>query len=141
MKRILIVLVLILSVSCKKELVKQPAKLIEKDKMIDIMYDLSILEAMKYQHPVSADSVETSPTAFIRYVGANHDSDYKRLDEWVERIEKWKSEGLQHLYFFVHQNVEKASPLLSAHFIKKLNTAVGTNLKIPQLASDAPELF
>ena len=83
----------------------------------------------------------TSPTAFIRYVGANHDSDYKRLDEWVERIEKWKSEGLQHLYFFVHQNVEKASPLLSAHFIKKLNKTVGTNLKIPQLASNAPELF
>ena len=62
---VVIVLVLFLSVSCKKELVKQPAKLIAKDKMIDIMYDLSLLEAMKYQHPVSADSVETDPTKFI----------------------------------------------------------------------------
>lgn len=62
---IFIVLVLFLSVSCKKELVKQPAKLIEKEKMIDIMYDLSLLEAMKYQNPVSVDSSETDPTKFI----------------------------------------------------------------------------
>src|SRR5690606_11765459 len=31
----------------------------------------------------------TSPIAFIRYVGANHPSDYTRLDEWVERIAEW----------------------------------------------------
>ncbi|PTS87714.1 DUF4296 domain-containing protein [Flavobacterium sp. HMWF030] len=62
---IVIVLVLFLSVSCKKELVKQPAKLIEKEKMIDIMYDLSLLEAMKYQNPASIDSSETNPTKFI----------------------------------------------------------------------------
>jgi len=62
---IVIVLVLFLSVSCKKELVKQPAKLIEKEKMIDIMYDLSLLEAMKYQNPASVDSSETNPTKFI----------------------------------------------------------------------------
>ena len=58
-------MVLFLSVSCKKELVKQPAKLIEKEKMIDIMYDLSLLEAMKYQNPASIDSSETNPTKFI----------------------------------------------------------------------------
>ncbi|MFN6946692.1 MAG: DUF72 domain-containing protein, partial [Cytophagaceae bacterium] len=39
----------------------------------------------------------TSPTAFIRYVGANHESDYQRLDDWLERIEQWKNEGLQEL--------------------------------------------
>ncbi|MCP2027986.1 hypothetical protein L1276_003154 [Flavobacterium sp. HSC-32F16] len=62
---LVILLVLFLSVSCKKEVVKQPAKLIEKDKMIDIMYDLSLLEAMKYQHPQLIDSTETNPTKFI----------------------------------------------------------------------------
>jgi len=62
---IIIVLVLFLSVSCKKELVKEPAKLIEKGKMIDIMYDLSLLDAMKYQNPLSLDSVQTDPTRFI----------------------------------------------------------------------------
>lgn len=73
----------------------------------------------------------TSPIAFIRYVGANHPSDYTRLDEWVERIAEWKDAGLQKLYFFVHQNIEKESPLLAAHFIEKLNTKIGTNLHIP----------
>ena len=54
-----------LSVSCKKELVKQPAKLIEKEKMVDIMYDLSLLDAMRYQNPLSLDSVDTNPVKFI----------------------------------------------------------------------------
>ncbi|MBW1658110.1 DUF4296 domain-containing protein [Flavobacterium quisquiliarum] len=62
---VLIVLILFLSISCKKELVKQPEKLIDKSKMIDIMYDLSLLEAMRYQKPLSLDSVENDPTKFI----------------------------------------------------------------------------
>lgn len=62
---IVIILVLFLSVSCKKELVKQPAKLIEKEKMVDIMYDLSLLDAMRYQNPIPLDSVETDPVKFI----------------------------------------------------------------------------
>ena len=80
----------------------------------------------------------TTPTAFIRYVGANHESDYSRLDEWVDRIASWKEQGLQNLYFFVHQNVELASPLLSAYFIKKLNKAIGTDLKIPKMGGENP---
>lgn len=62
---IVIALVLILSVSCKKEVVKQPAKLIDRNKMVDIMYDLSLLDAIRYQKPLSLDSVESSPTKFI----------------------------------------------------------------------------
>ena len=83
----------------------------------------------------------TSPTAFIRYVGANHESDYSRLDEWVDRIASWKEQGLEKLYFFVHQNIEKASPLLSAHFIKQLNARIGTDLKVPGMGTDSPTLF
>lgn len=62
---IVIVLVLFLSISCKKELVKEPAKLIEREKMVDIMYDLSLLEAMRYQKPLSLDSIDSDPTKFI----------------------------------------------------------------------------
>ncbi len=83
----------------------------------------------------------TTPTAFIRYVGANHESDYQRLDDWLERLTEWKKEGLENVYFFVHQNIEKASPLLSAHFIKNVNEQWGTQLQIPQLAVENPSLF
>jgi len=76
----------------------------------------------------------TTPNVFIRYVGANAESDYTRLTDWIERLTEWKKEGLQNLYFFVHQNIEKASPLLSAYFIKKLNEEWGTDIKIPEMA-------
>lgn len=75
----------------------------------------------------------TSPSAFIRYNGANHKSDYTRLDDWIDRLEVWLEQGLQNIYFFVHQNLEKASPLLSAHFIEKANKRFGTDLHIPKL--------
>lgn len=74
----------------------------------------------------------TTPTAFIRYNGANHPTDYSRLDDWIERIKKWEKEGLKNLYFFVHQNVEKESPLLSAYFTEKLNEALNLDLKLPK---------
>ena len=76
----------------------------------------------------------TTPVAFVRYVGANAESDYERLDDWLNHLTKWKDEGLQHLCFFVHQNVEKASPLLSAYLIEKLNKAWGENIHIPAMA-------
>lgn len=73
----------------------------------------------------------TTPNAFIRYVGANYESDYSRLDDWLVRIKTWRDQGLSQLYFFVHQNLEKESPLLSAYFIKKLNTEFDLNIKVP----------
>lgn len=82
----------------------------------------------------------TTPVAFIRYVGANAESDYTRLDDWLERIKTWKADGLEKLYFFIHQNVEKASPLLSAYFIENLNKELGTEIHIPEMA-DAKTLF
>ena len=74
----------------------------------------------------------TTPTVFVRYVGANHPSDYSRLNDWVERLKAWQNQGAKEIDFFVHQNIEKESPLLAAYFIKKLNEELGVNLKIPQ---------
>ena len=73
----------------------------------------------------------TNNEAFIRYVGANHASDYDRLDDWVIRLKEWKALGLKNIHFFVHQNLEKESPLLTAHFIKRLNHEMDVRLKIP----------
>lgn len=73
----------------------------------------------------------TTPTAFIRYVGANHASDYPRLDDWLDRIAEWKDQGMEKLYFFVHQNIEKESPLLSKYFIEKFNQRFGADLIVP----------
>lgn len=80
----------------------------------------------------------TSPVAFVRYVGANYESDYSRLDDWLEKVKQWREQGLQSLYFFVHQNVEKESPLLATHFIKKLNSTFDLKLKVPDLGGKNP---
>ncbi|UOB17622.1 DUF72 domain-containing protein [Abyssalbus ytuae] len=83
----------------------------------------------------------TNDEAFIRYVGANHRTDYDRLNDWVNRIEEWKRKGLKHLHFFVHQNMEVESPFLSAYFIKNLNKIIEDQVKIPQTLNNSQTLF
>lgn len=73
----------------------------------------------------------TNNEAFIRYVGANHPSDYTRLDDWVKRLYEWKNLGLENIHFFIHQNLEVESPLLASYFIQKLNAKLNLDLKIP----------
>ena len=77
----------------------------------------------------------TNANAFVRYVGANHASDYTRLDDWVERLKLWKEAGIKEIDFFVHQNIEEASPLLSAYFIKQLNSELGCSLTVPKMGN------
>ncbi|MFV8368526.1 DUF4296 domain-containing protein [Flavobacterium sp. LB2R40] len=57
--------ILTLLISCKDKVVQKPVRLIEKDVMVDIMYDLSILEAIKYQNPASLDTFKINPRDFI----------------------------------------------------------------------------
>lgn len=78
----------------------------------------------------------TTPVAFIRFVAANVESDYARLDDWLEKIALWKSEGLVKLYFFIHQNFENAAPLLSSYFINKLNKEFDAGMHVPELAAE-----
>lgn len=73
----------------------------------------------------------TNNEAFVRFVGANHPSDYTRLDDWVQRLKEWSELGLQNIHFFIHQNLELESPLLAAYFIKKINKELNVDLKIP----------
>lgn len=73
----------------------------------------------------------TNSEAFIRFVGANHPTDYERLDDWVARLGDWIEEGISKIDFFIHQNVEKESPLLATHFIKKMNEKYDFDLHLP----------
>ena len=73
----------------------------------------------------------TNPKAFVRFVGANHLSDYRRLNEWVDRIEQWVLKGVEEINFFIHQHMEVESPLLAAHFINQLNERLGYELTVP----------
>lgn len=108
-----------------KEVAEKIYQLFEANKVTNVLVDTAGRRDLMHMRL-------TTPTAFVRYVGANHKSDYARLDDWVKRIAKWKKQGLKELNFFVHQNLEKESPLLSGYFIEKLNRKIGTDLAIPE---------
>ena len=97
---------------------------LEENKVTNIIVDTAGRRDLLHMHL-------TTPIAFVRYVGANHSSDYTRLNDWVERIKIWIDNGLENLYFFIHQNIEKESPLLATHFIKQFNEVCGLNVRGP----------
>ena len=78
----------------------------------------------------------TSPYAFIRFVGNNLDpTDYRRMDEWVARIKVWFEQGLQRVYFFMHQPDELNSPEAAAYVINKFENTLGIEIPKPQFIS------
>jgi uncharacterized protein YecE (DUF72 family) len=117
-----------------KEVSKAYTDLLEKEGMANIIVDTAGRRDMLHMRL-------TSPVAFVRYVGANHPSDVDRLNDWVTRIKKWRKEGLQKLYFFVHQNVELESPLLASHFIEEVNKAFKLSLALPAKQTTQKSMF
>jgi hypothetical protein len=69
MKKIIAGLVVLVFFACKEEVVKKPNRLIEKEVMVDIMYDLSLFEAIKYQSPAVLDSngIDSRKYIFKKY--------------------------------------------------------------------------
>ncbi|PVD53732.1 DUF72 domain-containing protein [Terrimonas sp.] len=117
-----------------KKISKAFGNVLEKLRMTNIIVDTAGRRDMLHMRL-------TTPAAFIRYVGANHPSDITRLDDWILHIAKWRKAGLQKLYFFVHQNIEKESPLLAAHFIKEMNRVFKLDLKVPDKPGAQSSLF
>lgn len=99
-------------------------KILESNKISNVLVDTAGRRDMMHMRL-------TTPTAFIRWVGANHITDWDRLDEWVLRIKSWIDQGLEELDFFIHQHDEVDSPALCAYFIDKLNEELGLNIKVP----------
>ena len=74
----------------------------------------------------------TTPDLFLRFVGNGGEywqSDFKRIDAWIDRIERWTTQNLRNVYFFVHQYDETYSPQLASYVIDQLNLKLQTNLK------------
>lgn len=52
-------------VSCQKETVEKPDNLIDREKMIDIMYDLSVLQGIRSINQSELDSNFINPNTYI----------------------------------------------------------------------------
>jgi len=83
-----------------------------------------------------------TPHAFIRFVGNSlHPTDYARCDEWVQRIKQWYQQGLQSVWFFMHQHDERYSPELADYVVKELNKELGLHIMRPHFIDKDKGLF
>ena len=60
-----IILLFLLSISCNSNDIKKPENLIEREKMVDIIYDLSILEAAKSQKPIVLEQYKIQSNSYV----------------------------------------------------------------------------
>lgn len=83
----------------------------------------------------------TTPEAFIRFVGNGlHPTDYTRIDDWVQRMKQWMEQGIERIWFFMHQHEELHSPELCRYLIPEINKQCSTS--IPEIRFiDSPQLF
>lgn len=83
----------------------------------------------------------STPEAFIRFVGNGlHPTDYTRIDDWVQRMKQWQQQGIQKIYFFMHQHEELHSPELARYLIQQLNLHCGTSIPEPKFV-EPTDLF
>jgi uncharacterized protein YecE (DUF72 family) len=74
----------------------------------------------------------TTPSAFIRFVGNGlHPTDYSRCNDWIQRMKSWADQGIETMYFFMHQHEELHSPELCRYLIPKINQQLGMNIHVP----------
>ena len=96
-KGVLFFILISLILSCKEEVVKKPENLIEKEVMVDVMYDLALLEAIKYQSPDAIETHKINPDEYIykkykidsaQFVQSNmyYASDYKEYKKMYDQI-------------------------------------------------------
>ena len=104
-KGMLLLMLMITFVSCKKSVLEKPDNLIEEEMMINILYDLSIIEAIKATNPIALDKYGINPSTFVyqkykidslqlaksdRYYAVDVDRYSKMFDEVNKRLEEQK---------------------------------------------------
>ena len=105
-KLVAIFLFFTILVSCQKPAVPRPDNLIDDEVMVDIMYDISILEAMKSQKAVVLEANKINPSTYIykKYKVdsiqfANSDkfyaSDIKKYKEIFDKVNKRMEEKIE----------------------------------------------
>jgi uncharacterized protein YecE (DUF72 family) len=78
----------------------------------------------------------TTPVAYIRFAGNGlHQTDYSRIDSWVERLRVWKELGLKSVWFYIHQDNERHTVNLADYLIQKMNNNLNINLQRPAILS------
>jgi hypothetical protein len=142
MKKILpFFVVLVILVGCKKELVKTPNHLIEKDKMVNIMYDLSLLDAMKVQSPTLLDSFKNNSNEYIfkkykidslQFAQSNiyYAADYKGYQKMFEQIKARLDKSKSQVDSLIKEQKKKEALKAKANKKLKLKKEADSIIKV-----------
>lgn len=76
----------------------------------------------------------TTPTLLVRFVGNEmHQTDFDRVDAWVNRIASFKRQGLQDVFFFAHQPEDILCPELGSYIGQKAKMFLDSEIIHPIL--------
>lgn len=70
----------------------------------------------------------TNHSAFIRFISYGHNTDFQRIDEWINQLIKWQEKGLPEAYFFLHFPVDSNEAGIVEYFLNKID-----NFKLNQI--------
>jgi len=115
--------ILTLLISCKDEVVKKPERLIKRDVIVNVMYDLAVLEAIKYQNPASLDTFKINSRDYIykkykidslQFAKSNvyYASDYEDYKLMFEQITKRLDANKKSVDSLLNLDKKKKKPLL-----------------------------
>jgi hypothetical protein len=124
MKKVLFICFLVIGFSCSNTGVSKPKNLIDKDKMIDILYDMSLLQAIKSQNLNGGISNKESN----QYLYKKYKIDSIQLSEsnkyYASDIQEYKK-----MFEKVKEKLDEAA--------KKAGISVAPN---PNISSGAPQI-
>ena len=105
MKNLLLILLISVLTQCNTRIIEKPENLIEEDKMIEIIYDLSLLDAVKSQNPIYLETNKINPRTYVykkysidslqfvksnQYYASDVEAYKKMYDKVSQRIENLK---------------------------------------------------
>lgn len=78
----------------------------------------------------------TTDYVVIRWVGNGLvDTDYTRIDHWVDTILRWKEYGMREIYFFTHEPDNILTPEIAAYFCSRFEHCSDIEIRGPQKLS------
>jgi hypothetical protein len=132
MKKIILMLSLALFLaSCNHNAVEKPENLIEEEVMTNILYDLSIMEAMKSQNPYAPQNQSINPKEYIFKKYKIDSLQFANSNRYyVSQIEEYKK-----MYDQVNERLKKEKKATDSLVLIKGN---GTQQSAP--TSDTPQI-
>jgi len=132
-KAIILICCVILVIGCNSNSVEKPDNLIDKDKMVNILYDISLLEAAKSQNINGGLSSKTAYGYIYKKYKIDSLQFVKSNKYYISNIEEYKK-----MFEQVKERLNKEKEKVEAEMKRKgepipTTTPVSTNPEVPQI--------